>query len=391
MKNILIISTRFPLPQIDGFAIKNYNLIRQLHSKYNLHVVIVDNKKPSDEDFSEISKYTESLKFFQITYFDKIKGLIMSIFKYLPLQVGLFYSSKAINYISNKSSNMDFMICSVIRSSQYADKFNGVVIHDLADSLSSIYKRDSNKLNFLKKYIYRIESKRLFKYEKKIIESNNNVFFFNKKEASKYKSSNVQVVPHGVDEKLFLNIEHNNDCSNGVVMFGRMNVETNFQAAKWFIANILDTLPEDIVFYIIGASPHSELLNIAKKNNRVKVLGYIDDPYPLIKGAIASVCPINMGGGIQNKIIESMAIGSINIVSPLAAIPFNIKDNPGLIIAKNIEEWSFYIKDILANKDKYEQNINYGKSYARKHFSWKSYGNCYKSIIEKTNMEILND
>jgi glycosyltransferase involved in cell wall biosynthesis len=170
-------------------------------------------------------------------------------------------------------------------------------------------------------------------------------------------------------------------------MFGRMNVETNLQAAKWFINNILESLPINMYFYIIGASPHKDLLDISKINKRVKVTGYLDDPYPLIKGAIASVCPITMGGGIQNKIIESMAIGSINIVSPLAAIPFDEKDNPGLIVANTNEEWSFYIKDIYTNKSKYEKNIMNGQSYARNHFSWKAYGDCHKSVLNNNSKE----
>ena len=58
---------------------------------------------------------------------------------------------------------------------------------------------------------------------------------------------------------------------------------------------------------------------LGKKNLRVDVIGFVDDPYPLISGALASIAPIRLGGGIQNKVLESLAVGANVVVSKMVA------------------------------------------------------------------------
>ena len=68
-------------------------------------------------------------------------------------------------------------------------------------------------------------------------------------------------------------------------------------------------------------------------------MGFVDDPYPLIKGSIASICPIQIGGGIQNKVIESMALGVNTLVSPIASTAFKDFEKTGLMLCSNPQEW----------------------------------------------------
>ena len=80
------------------------------------------------------------------------------------------------------------------------------------------------------------------------------------------------------------------------------------------------TSPEHIKFAIIGANPSERVT--ALETDRVSVLGFVDDPYPALKGALAVVAPMQLGRGIQNKVLEAMDIAGLCIVSKAASKAF---------------------------------------------------------------------
>jgi len=111
-------------------------------------------------------------------------------------------------------------------------------------------------------------------------------------------------------------------------------------------------------------------------------MGFIENPYPLIRGSIASICPIQTGGGIQNKAIESLAVGAITIVSPLAAAAMDAIESGGLIVCNEPLAWADKIIDISKNPEMYALKRKLGPIYVRNHFSWSAYAAAINDRIE---------
>jgi glycosyltransferase involved in cell wall biosynthesis len=92
-------------------------------------------------------------------------------------------------------------------------------------------------------------------------------------------------------------------------MTGRMDYRPNYEGAAWFInkvvPRVLSILPE-ATFYFVGANPPSMLRNLAKQN--VTVTGAVDDIRPFIEGASVVVAPLLIARGVQNKVLEAMAM-----------------------------------------------------------------------------------
>jgi glycosyltransferase involved in cell wall biosynthesis len=172
-------------------------------------------------------------------------------------------------------------------------------------------------------------------------------------------------------------------CSDGVVIFGKMNFEPNVQSVFWFANHVLEKLPPHIKLYVIGTEPSSRLFRLAHLNPRIEIMGFIENPYPLIKGAIANISPIQMGGGIQNKVIEGLAIGALGLLSPLAARPMKNIEASGLIVCKTPEDWVNIIIRASKNPEFYGKNRLVGREYARANFSWEAYCRDIKSGIIK--------
>jgi glycosyltransferase involved in cell wall biosynthesis len=133
-------------------------------------------------------------------------------------------------------------------------------------------------------------------------------------------------------------------------------------------------LPSDIKLYIVGSQPDDGLVGLAARNSRVVVTGFIDDPYPDIRGSIAMICPIRMGGGIQNKVIESLAVGAVTLISPLAAKAFDDIPASGMRVCDEPQSWADAILNARKNRAPSMAAAEAGRGYARERFSWEAFG-----------------
>jgi glycosyltransferase involved in cell wall biosynthesis len=116
-----------------------------------------------------------------------------------------------------------------------------------------------------------------------------------------------------------------------------MHYQPNIDAILWLDKYVLDYINPSIRFYIVGSNPSLQVLSVARKRKNVFVTGFLDDPYIILNSCNAVVSPMQNGGGIQNKILESMALGKINILTSVCSKPikggqhlehFIVEDDP---------------------------------------------------------------
>lgn len=382
-KKITLVTTRFPWPLTNGFANKNYWLIRGLSKKYDIDLHVIQNYAVSKSDIAQIKSFCKTINIFQPSLIDMAIGIAISFIKDRPFQLALYRSSKAMSRIRVSLANADLAFVSVVRGIQYVFDYDGPIVCDYADSLGQIYTRDAHHLSSIMRLIYMEEGRRMAKYEKLSIQRVNQALFFNEDEVKNYGATNIRLVPHGVNPDLFKIEDVDTSCADGVVIFGKMNFQPNVQSVFWFVNHVLEILPSPIKLYVIGADPSPKLLRLTNENPRVKVLGFIENPYPLIRGAIANISPIQMGGGIQNKVIEGLACGALGILSPLAAIPMKDIEKSGLVVCKCPEDWAETIVRAYSEPRYFDSNRALGKNYASKYFSWEAY-------CENVNNSIVN-
>ena len=378
MKKVLLVSTRFPFPLNSGFANKNLNLIEALSRKYSVDFVLIDKMKPTDKDIQAIEKYLNNFYYFKPTALDIFIGVLRSIIKLMPIHFGLFYSRKASKRIKELSDNSDLAVGSVARIWPYFNNLKIPIYMDLADSLTLIYRNNFKIVkNLFLKFFYFIESILMRGLEKKIVEKCKNTFVFNKIEAEWLSKFNglVTQVPHGVAIDVSNKIDEDNTFSNDIIIFGKMDFHPNEDAVIWFAENILPKLPSEMKLIAMGASPSNKILSLAEKNARVVVTGFIENPYPLIAGSLASIAPIRLGGGIQNKVLDSLACGATIIVSRKVAKALPDFETSGVYVCDDDIDWINTINTLENSKHIKSYSNEKGRAYIHKNFSWDAYQN----------------
>ncbi len=119
------------------------------------------------------------------------------------------------------------------------------------------------------------------------------------------KSDKVGVlVPYYHDMSDCIRNQYNHD----VLFWGAMYRPENYEAALWFIENVMPLLEDtDVRFVVAGNNPPDKLLE--KQSDRVIVTGFVEDETPMFEHSLCFVSPLLTGAGIKVKIIEAFSSG----------------------------------------------------------------------------------
>jgi len=385
MARILFIASRPPFPPIGGDRLKNYWLLKILSKHFDVHLVSIAEEDPPEEFFKWLNSLNITYKLFRKPKAEFYLNALMNINNQLPIQVNYYFFQDVKNYINSIYKNYDLIFSTLVRTAKYAIDIDKPKILDMADSIGLNYLRSFNKsTSTFWKLIYKFEANRLLQFEKLCIDCFDKTLFFNQEERNYFeKEEKTAWIPHGVNESLLNYNKTDNQYKNWIVFFGKMNYQPNIDAALWFTKNVLPLLREDLTFGIIGAYPTKQLLELERKHPNVKVTGFIDDPYIILKSALCVVAPMQTGGGIQNKILESMALGTINIVSSLAAKPIGGINMRDFIVEDQPQKIANIINDIPYNPKRYNHIKTFSRDFIKNNFTW--------SIYEQNMLCIINE
>jgi glycosyltransferase involved in cell wall biosynthesis len=184
----------------------------------------------------------------------------------------------------------------------------------------------------------------------------------------------VEVVSNGVDLEYFrpaLDAAPEGDC---LIFSGKMSYVANEDAARFLLRDILPRLRRlrpNAQLILAGSGPSAALRRMARRAGNVTVTGFLDDLRPSLRRAVVAVCPIRIGVGIQNKVLEAMAMGLPVVASPLGARPFAEAERVGaLCIARTADEFAGQCAAWLADPMAAQRAGRAGRRYVEESHRW---------------------
>lgn len=383
MKTIGIICSRLPYPPIGGALSKNFNLIKGLSKYFKLKIIIISEIPVSEEAKSVLSEFGELHVFYKPRKAMYRNLLTAAFYLPRPLQVSIYFFRDVAKQVEEIFSGVDLVLGTLVRTAPYVENLPVPIVFDLADSIGLNYQKgkDNTTSKFLKLY-YSFEAPLLISYEKRLIEKSRQCLFFSKKELEFFSSPEKTTwIPHGINESLF-SYDEKPEQESAVCFLGKMDYQPNVDAAIWFVDKVLPLLSKNIKFYIIGTKPVPSIRALA--SDRVIVTGFMEDPFVLAKSCIAMVAPMLNGGGIQNKVLEGMALGTANVISSQAAEPIDGgRNGTHFLVADTPNEMAEQIHR-LQNDPTLRKNLgSNARELAFAKYSWTASINEYKKVILK--------
>ncbi|HAS1069066.1 TPA: glycosyltransferase [Enterobacter cloacae] len=380
MKKLLVLTPRFPFPVIGGDRLRIYKICEQLSRKFELTLLSLCESeeemslKISDSVFTKIERvYLSPLR----SRFNVIKALPSKT----PLQIAYYNSAKFERKINELLPDHDAVFAHLIRTGNYIKDKKSKRILEMTDAISLNYKRvsDLNETKNLRTFIYGLEQKRLENYEKKIASKFDLVSFISDVDREylySNSSSEIKVYPNGVDTKsLFFKKRHvSNDNQLNLIFIGNMYSLQNMDAVKWFAKKILPHLSipnKKVIFNVIGRIKESDkeyLSNIPC----VSVAGSVDDINEACRNGHIGLCPMRLGAGVQNKILEYMALGLPCITSTVGFEGIGANKNNEIIVADSLYQYQEAIAKLVNSERFYNHIANNARSYVETKFSWEA-------------------
>ena len=372
-KKIVIMATRFPFPIEKGDKLRTYYLLKSLHKTHDLYLISLSEETISEGQLNEIKAFTKEIHLFTLSKIGKYFRLIWGLFNSKPLQVNYFTSFKKKRKIEDllELIKPDHIICQLIRSAEYVKNYHDCPkTIDYMDALSKGMERRINKVNWTSKFIFQLEARRLKDYERRIF----NYFEFQtiiSKQDRDYISHPDQkkmlVMANGIDDHYFeaLKVEKKYD----LVFVGNLNYPPNIDAINYLVKEILPSLPH-LKFLISGANPSKSLLLQLDSIPNITITGWVDDiRESYLQGKIL-IAPMQIGTGMQNKILEAMALGVPSITTTLANNAIMATHQETIWVADTRESIILGIETLLSNEAMYEKIKGNAKEFVRERYNW---------------------
>jgi glycosyltransferase involved in cell wall biosynthesis len=181
----------------------------------------------------------------------------------------------------------------------------------------------------------------------------------------------ISVLPHGLDQSYF-------QCNTGwrapdtLIFSGKMSFHANVAGATMLLQRIMPLLwrvRPTLRLIIAGSDPPSSLCRLAR-DARIEVTGYVPDLRPYLARAYIALCPLPYAVGIQNKVLEAMALGTPVIASPSVAAGLQVESGRELLIAETPEQFAAATLRLLDDTALWQQLAARGRHYIEVYHNW---------------------
>ena len=378
MKKMMVITSRFPYPLDKGDKLRAYHQIKELAKECEVHLVSLSNKNIHEKDKNELEKICKSVSIYKLNKLQSVLSLFGALFNKKPFQVALFYNKNIHKKIKKKTReiNPNHIYCQLIRCAEYVkDEFDIPKTIDFMDVLSKGIERRISTSPFYLKKILETEAERLKIYENIMFEyfDNHAIISLQDQELIYHvKREEIAIIPNGIDTHFF-SPDSKIKKKYTLLFNGNMQYQPNVKSAIYIVTYILPLVKEKIPrvsLLISGTSPTKEVQELA--SDAVTVSGWMDDIRDAYNQAIIFIAPMQIGTGLQNKLLEAMAMEMPCVTSKLANNALNAKTNDEILIGNSKEEYAELIIKLINDSSKREALGKNGQTYVRNNFNWET-------------------
>ena len=388
---IFFICLRVPFPPDRGDKIVTFNLIRHLSASHEVHVFCLSDRATDDADVAALEEYARNVTAVpRSSVSEKFRGM-RAILSGVPLSVALVNEKRL--HLAVKSTSVklppDLIIVYSSNVAQYAMNLDDI------PRLMYFGDLDSQKwLEYVEKYtfpinlIYRREGRLLLDYERKIAKTFSHSLVCTVAEKHDFErlipGSAVDILTNGVDLERFRS--HHIPKQAGTMIFtGVMNYFPNVDGAQWFCESVLPLIRERVpqaTFMICGTSPTATVQRLAKRPG-VIVTGAVPDVRPYLDAAEICVVPLRIARGIQNKLLEGLAMGLPCVSSRSSWGGTVIEEGEGILVADDPTEFAEHAIRLLRDDQYRELMARKARAVVEEKYRWEDQLQRLDLIIER--------
>jgi sugar transferase (PEP-CTERM/EpsH1 system associated) len=366
MANLLYLVHRLPYPPNKGDKVRSYHLLKHLSAKHRIFLgTFIDD--PEDQvHLGTLSRYCVDMHVARLTPIlarvCSLRGLLGNEALTLP-----YYRNADLQAWVDRTLREREIDAAVVFSSAMASYLQDSPglrkLVDFVDVDSAKWTQYAANHRWPMSWLYRREGEHLLAFERSVARQAERSFFVTENETDLFRrlapecADKVEAMCNGVDADYF-SPSHLFPSPYGagelpVVFTGAMDYWPNIDAVTWFATEMFSQLKRNwpgVRFYVVGRCPTPAVQALA--NESIVVTGTVPDVRPYLRHAAVVIAPLRLARGIQNKVLEAMAMGLPVVASKECAVAVDAIAERDFLTAGNVREYLAQIEALLRAPDR---------------------------------------
>ncbi len=371
---ILVVLPRFPYPLEKGDKLRAYHQIVELSRRHEIHLFAVSHDKVTPEQRAALEPYCKTISVVTPTRFTAWFNTARNYFRSKSLQMGYWDSARARCTVKDlaKKIQPDVVYNQMVRTVPLVARLPYRKVMDFQDALSMNTERRMEHSQGLWRSILHYEFKMLRSTEYNAFKIFDALTIISEADADAIphkRNGDIHIVRNGVDFDYFAPQSLSKD--NDIVFCGNMQYAPNIDAARYLVNDIMPLVWEkrpEACLVLAGATPTSAVRRLAGPH--VEVTGSVPDIRPYYAHSRLFIAPMRLGSGLQNKLLEAMAMGVPCVTTPIANEALGATPGTHILVGNSPQELASHILSLLADPAQAQSLSAAALDFVHQNYSW---------------------
>ncbi len=362
MEELLFLAHRIPYPPDKGDKIRSWNVLKHLAARYRVRLGCLIDDPEDSRHIVELERCCAEVFAAPIAPGVQRLRAMLKTRPGRPLSTGYFHTAALADWVRKTVAGGAIRRAFVFSTPMMAllpDAAGIDAVLDMVDVDSEKWREMAAKSRPPKSWIYAREARTLLAFERRAARQATRVLLSSPAEAALFTARAPEAAPvtlsmlNGVDLAYFSPshvFASPFDAGAPVIVFtGDMSYWPNVEAVRWFAAEVLPRvrlLAPNSVFAIVGARPTDAVRALAAPG--ILVTGRVPDIRPYLAHAAAVVAPLLLARGVQNKVLEGMAMGKVVIATAAAEQGLDVARDGAVLVADDAAQMAVRVAETLA-------------------------------------------
>ncbi len=384
MANLLYLVHRMPYPPNKGDKVRSYHLLRHLTAR---HRVFVGTFIDDAADEGHIETLRGLCSGLHVARLHPLRARLASLAGLLTgraLTLHYYRHAGLRRWIEQtlRQESIDAVVIFSSSMAQYAElPGTRPVLVDFVDVDSAKWSAYAKEHRWPMSWLYRREGARLLSYERAVASRSRRGFFATEKETQLFLElapeceGRVEPMGNGVDGQYFSPQDGRAspfaEGETALVFTGAMDYWPNVDAVCWFAGEVLPLLLKTrpgLRFHIVGRAPTAAVRALAGEH--VVVSGTVPDVRPYLQHAAVVVAPLRLARGIQNKILEAMAMARPVVAAAGCVAALDARTGTEIVAAEEAPDYAAAIERLLADPAAADALGQAGRARVLRSYTW---------------------
>jgi sugar transferase (PEP-CTERM/EpsH1 system associated) len=372
----------FVTPYIPShIRVRPYHFLQTLSGRgHEITLVVLQPPGEPDESLAELRQWCRAVHVIPLGRSQILRNGLRGVFSRLPLQAAYSRSPEFVRFMADPLARESFDVAHVehLRGAVLADSLGHLpVVFDSVDSIALLFEKVLKSAPTPKSRLMALlDLERTRRFEGSLTRRFPAVAVTSAADRQALidlgcDADRVTVVPNGVDVDYFQPAGAERDPLR-LVFTGKMSYHANVAAAQDLAEKIMPLVWQqqpDAHLQIVGKDP-SPVIRMLGQHPNITVTGFVPDMRPYLAGAAVAVSTVRYGVGIQNKVLEAMAMATPVVCSPQACSALSTQQGRDLLVGDTPAAIAQHILHLLGEPETRAQLGAAGRRYVEQHQTW---------------------